>query len=771
LIPLNAIERFDVFPGSNPLFGLNTLGGALSLRTRNGFSSPGIEASALGGSFGRRQIQTAVGENNGRFAGFAALHYFDEDGWRDESPSTVKQFFARADWRGDSHVLGAKVLLADNRLIGNGLVPEELFRIRPETVLTAPDRSQNKLRQFAIDGAYDATDVLNITAQIYRRLSDRDGLNGDAYEGFDELSTEHDYVDINGVRYARNGAIQNNGAGGVTSGTGIVDGSPIGLLTTTALGQTTNGGALQSNWNLPRHKFMLGASLDRSQAAYRMSQRLGLIDAAHTVYLAPGDIAAQYYAASHDIPGNDFHGTGTTYSAYLNETWSMLDNFHLTLAGRYNQTKVASDLRVRADTGDLHELRANNSDLDRKLTELIHTAETYRYSSFNPQIGLNWLPIPSLNLFGNVSRGARVPSVVELGCAFDSTPVDITVGNVPATAPRSLLGPGCSLPTTLSGDPYLPQIRSKSGEVGARGTLWKQWDWNASLYRTDLKNDLYFVGVGDGKSYFDTIGKTRRQGLEAGFKGRVGIVDLRLGYSYTEATFQSTFYTLSPHNSSADFDQNSQSIANLPGLAGSNTLPSPTAGANGGRGTYHMIRIDPGATLPGIPRQNFNGGFTLHATQALRFGLSVIAHTGSFVRGDENNQHTTGSTDQETGLYLCTQGGGCAGTGLQQVYVRRGRPFNNSSRVPGFAVVNLDATYEIRKGWVLSGEVGNLFDRDYFTAGRLGVNPFSPSVNGAIGPSGWNYNSSEWRNSTYIGPGAPRGVWLEITYSTGGADR
>lgn len=53
LIPLNAIERFDLFPGSNPLFGLNTLGGAFSLRTRSGFSSPGVEASTLAGSFGR----------------------------------------------------------------------------------------------------------------------------------------------------------------------------------------------------------------------------------------------------------------------------------------------------------------------------------------------------------------------------------------------------------------------------------------------------------------------------------------------------------------------------------------------------------------------------------------------------------------------------------------------------------------------------------------------------------------------------------------------
>lgn len=39
LIPTLAISRTDLIPGSNPLFGLNTLGGALSLQTKSGFTS------------------------------------------------------------------------------------------------------------------------------------------------------------------------------------------------------------------------------------------------------------------------------------------------------------------------------------------------------------------------------------------------------------------------------------------------------------------------------------------------------------------------------------------------------------------------------------------------------------------------------------------------------------------------------------------------------------------------------------------------------------
>jgi iron complex outermembrane recepter protein len=509
---------------------------------------------------------------------------------------------------------------------------------------------------------------------------------------------------------------------------------------------------------------MVGVSIDRSHAAYRMSQRLGLVDSAHAVYLDPANIASQYYAASNDVTGNDFDGTQTTRSAYIHETWSVLDSLHLTLAGRYNESKVDSDLLVRAATADLHEIRTGSQILDRLLNEQTRTTEKYDFSAFNPQIGLNWLPLPSLNLYGVYSRGARVPSVVELGCAFDSTLVDVSVGPNVSKAPRSLVAPGCNLPTTLSGDPYLPQIRSKSGEAGARGNLGKGWGWDVSVYRTDLENDIYFVGVGSGKSYFDTIGKTRRQGLEVGLDGSVGILDVRLGYSYTEATFQSTFYTVSPHNSTADFDQNSQAAANMPALNGSQSLPNANATANNGRGTYQMIRIDPGARLPGVPHHNYTGRLTLNATPRLKFGASAIARSSMYVRANENNLHQPAGTDQETGIYYCTDGAACATSGMMQNFVRRGRPFTNEGKLEGFVVVDLDASFELSPGLVLFAQVNNLLDEEYFSAGRLGVNPFSPSVNGAIGPSGWNYNSSEWLNTTYVGPGAPRGVFLGFTY-------
>ena len=53
LIPESAIDTVYLMPGSNPLFGLNALGGAIAIQTKDGFTHPGTRAEVYGGSFGR----------------------------------------------------------------------------------------------------------------------------------------------------------------------------------------------------------------------------------------------------------------------------------------------------------------------------------------------------------------------------------------------------------------------------------------------------------------------------------------------------------------------------------------------------------------------------------------------------------------------------------------------------------------------------------------------------------------------------------------------
>ena len=185
MIPMNAIAGVDVFPGSNPIFGLNTLGGAFTLKTKDGFNNEGVDAEILTGSFGRRQLQVEGGINNGTFALFGAGNFFLEDGWRDNSPSKVNQFFGKASYRGEKLDLSLSTLLVQTDLVGNGLIPSEQYAQDRSSVFTSPDTTKNRLGQFQLSGAFQATDNFSITGQVYRRNSDRKQVGADVFTDYD----------------------------------------------------------------------------------------------------------------------------------------------------------------------------------------------------------------------------------------------------------------------------------------------------------------------------------------------------------------------------------------------------------------------------------------------------------------------------------------------------------------------------------------------------------------------------------------------------------
>ncbi|HEY0268592.1 MAG TPA: TonB-dependent receptor plug domain-containing protein, partial [Methyloradius sp.] len=179
MIPMNALAGMDVFPGSNPIFGLGTLGGALSMRTKNGFDDPGVQADMLTGAFGRKQFQLSAGGSHGDVAGFVALNLFDEDGWRQNSPSKVNQIFSKLSYRNDKLSLDGSMLYAWNDLVGNGLIPIEMYNQSNSSIFTSPDDTKNKLLQFQIASAFQVSDTFSITGQIYNRKSDRKSSTGD----------------------------------------------------------------------------------------------------------------------------------------------------------------------------------------------------------------------------------------------------------------------------------------------------------------------------------------------------------------------------------------------------------------------------------------------------------------------------------------------------------------------------------------------------------------------------------------------------------------
>ncbi|MCB5186754.1 TonB-dependent receptor [Methylobacillus caricis] len=944
MIPMNALASFDVFPGSNPIFGLGTLGGALSMKTKDGFNNTKIDAEILTGSFGRRQLQAEGGWNNGTIAGFAAANIFLEDGWRENSPSRVNQVFAKGSYRGDKLDLNLSTLVSWNDLTGNGLIPNEMYQQDRNGVFTSPDTTDNRLLQFQLSGSYFVNDNFSITGQVYRRNSKRKQRGADVYTEFENqfvrrnladgeqytcifnstnkyglpdyavvevpdgiqsvgelngqdpdhplvqfylspsieaafnslpanainqdldpefaayaqammkynqnwnqnnlftpgssnaTNPEPPYVDysVEGPQYSystqttlsslrtatlpRNissygltafyyytpdgegndptpgdgiglkhvllilppanaaacqgdvdndelkvpgpnggwttvdGAAYNNG-----TGTGYVEGTPTAVITDTTINQVTDGASIQFNWNYEKHKFMVGASVDMPSATYKSGQMFGMFDAERDAYLAPDEIRDQYAAASEEISNSNFKGRQVTKSIYASETWSPIETLNITGALRYDDTKGKNKIASRtwgSYVWNLAQLQASpdyynvcigtwpNCANDPTTgytvpdaSNLLNAAEKEKFSyySLNPSLGATWQATPDLNIYGNVSQGTRVPSVVELGCAFDRTPSyrgNDANGN-PIYVPRSLAeNRACSLPTTLSGDPYLPQIKATTFDFGMRGRINDYMEWNLGVYRTDLRDDIYMIGYPGNRNFFDTIGNTRRQGLEAGITAAFEKWRLRLNYALTEATFQDSFWM--PAN------DNSSSVEEY----------------FGNQEYSRRIKVNPGDRMPGVPLHNLNATLSYQVTPKWQVGLTAVAHSFAFVRGNENNKHRTGEV-----LYDSVKDD----NGAIIPVIRQAA--NNPGTTPGYLVLNLQTSYQLTPEWTLGLRVNNLLDKEYFSAGQLGRNPFSPSVYGAIGPDGYNHNSNDWLMTNFLAPGAPRAAWISLSYS------
>jgi outer membrane receptor protein involved in Fe transport len=293
LIPLLAIESVSLMPGSNPLFGLNTLGGALVLQTKSGLSSPGTEMALTAGSFGRRKLDAAHGVRLGDLHAFAAITGFQEDGWRDFSPSRVRNAFVKVGQRRDALEWDLATTYARTNLTGNGLLPESMLVVRREQTYTRPDITRNDMWMTALNGSYRLNGQQRVAALVYQRLNRTRTLNGDVNDEFDDLPDAP--------------AVENR----------------------THTRQRSYGLALQWSHVGPSTHFSVGTSHDRGRSRFRQMQAEGAFDAARLV-VAPEtpDLTAQ------------LRGATRTSSLYFTHTYSLLSNLQLTLSARYNVTHV-----------------------------------------------------------------------------------------------------------------------------------------------------------------------------------------------------------------------------------------------------------------------------------------------------------------------------------------------------------------------------------------------------------------------------------------------
>lgn len=294
LIPRNAIASMDLIPGSNPLFGLNTLGGALAIRTKDGFSHAGTGLEAYTGSFGRHAVTAEHGGNNGELGWYFTATRFKEDGWRDSSPSDVNQFFGKISHRSAKHELDLNLTHANSDLIGNGLTPLSFYEQRRKSIFTSPDNTRNRMTMLSLNGGYWLDDVHKLSGTVYVRTNNVRTLNGDANDEF------------------------------------AAPGDPEGVLNRTRTRQQGYGFSAQWAKILEDRQLAVGTTYDHSRTRFQQTEQEGDFNPDRSVN--PTD--------TEEDPDPKLRGRSQTWSLFATGTWKPVPEAAVSLSARYNHTSV-----------------------------------------------------------------------------------------------------------------------------------------------------------------------------------------------------------------------------------------------------------------------------------------------------------------------------------------------------------------------------------------------------------------------------------------------
>jgi len=500
LIPKFALSGVDVIPGSNPLFGLNTLGGALSMRTKRGFGFPGFELSASGGSWGRWNVEGTYGGSKGPFDWFVGFNGLSESGWRDESPTDLRQLFAKAGYLTSQTDLELTYIYANNNLTGNGLVPESTLAVDRSAVYTFPDQTKNIMHLVNLRGSQWLTDTLLASGNVFYRNYKRETLNGDA-----EVNCVDDATDSQAFT-----------AGGRPLHLGLCRGSAVGFfdaqgnplagnLALEAEGRDRATQTLTQDWGVT-------LQLQHRAKIFERNNRLtlGVAYDGHVTRFSQSEAPSDFVRSGNSVgtvrTGDfetdvDVKTEQQNIGAYVADTFEIFPQLAVTLAGRYQHVSISIRDRSAADP-DLN----GDHDFDR----------------FSPAFGFTFQPITNLTTFFSYSEGFRAPTPAELTCANPNTP--------------------CRLPNAFVADPPLKPVIAHTYEFGLRGKLplGDALLWSFSLFRTDLEDDILFIlAETGGAGFFQNVARTRRQGAELALQGRWKRLEYFVSYAYIDATYQS----------------------------------------------------------------------------------------------------------------------------------------------------------------------------------------------------------------------------------------
>lgn len=514
LVPAVAIARVDVV-SSNPVYGLNALGGAAIVTMKNGFTAPGVSVSATARSFGRRAVSAEYGANDGVLAGYVAGTWLDEDGWRLFSPDQLRQVHADVGYAEGPWTINLSFSGAENHLSGQSPAPVQELAVDRSLIFTSPQQNVNRLAFLALNGSYKASDQLTLQFNAYHRVFRQRVDNGNttsyvACSSIADTLCQDDGTTV--VVDADGNPLPDLSLGGAL---------PIGQNDLEAIVTRSNGAAIQAVSDAPflgrLNHLAVGASLDRAHTSFRARTEVGVINS-ELVVLPSGLFVSEPEGTDFNATPVDLGAGSTYYGVYASDTWNLTPELALTASARYNVAKIDLDDRIG--------------------TQLTGNA-TYR--RLNPAVGMTYKATPDITIYAGYAEANRAPTPSEIECSDPDHP--------------------CLLPSSLSSDPpTLRQVIARTVEAGMRGRLRAddggRLAWTLGVFRTDLTDDIYGVATSQNTGVFQNIGGTLRQGLEADVSWRSDRLMAYASYSLVDATFQSDLVLPSPFNPFADADGN-----------------------------------------------------------------------------------------------------------------------------------------------------------------------------------------------------------------------
>lgn len=668
LLPESAVASMQLVSGADPVFGLNTLGGALAIDMKDGFNYEDTHAEVSGGSWGRLTTTLESGANNGTWGYYANLSYFEEDGWRDLSPSEAINFYGSLSWRnGMQSVLDFNLQLGESELYGNGAAPVGLLAIDRSQIFTAPDITENDMQMFSIDGSHFITPGIQFAGNLFWRKNDTHSFNGDGSEfelcnyaggaqslfeeaedvedglendlgieldaicagedpaitGFDELEAYIESTASMAGLDPENYELED--ATDEISGTGILSDEAINNISNRSqesrgfdtkliflddLFGKTNHLTMGLAWFKGDADFDAIVELSEMDPVTRSTQGLGL-------------------GAYFDEGATNVSTETEILSFYFSDILDLSERLSLTLAGRYNDV----DVSLRDQSGDSPELNGDHN-----------------FKRFNPSVGLTYMLTEESNLYASYSESNRVPTPIELACnegVFEvAREFAIERGDDPDDIDFE-----CRLPNAFLADPPLDDVVIKSMEAGIRGTF-RNMDYHLGVFHSVNEDDILFQSTGRATGLFANVDETRRMGLESAVSGTVGRFNWFANYTWLEATFEDDFDVLSPNHPDADSEG--------------------------------LIAVEKGDRMPGLPEHMLKTGADYFFTDRFSVGGEAVYNSDIYLRGDESN---------------------------------------SLDKVDGYMLVNLRASYRMNEQLRIFARVSNVFDKEYENFGLLGEEP------------------------------------------------